>query len=164
MKKSKMLQAMNAHIAHEFYSAYLYLSMSAYFESINLPGSASWMRMQYQEEVEHGMKFFDFIHDVGGQVELQAIAKPSSKCKSPLDAFEQALAHEKKVTSMIHGVYDLAVKEKDYAAQIFLQWFVTEQVEEEKTASDVIEQLKMVGDFKPSLLELDRHLAKRNAE
>ena len=159
---SQALQdAFNEQIKNELYSAYLYLSMSAYFQRINLPGSAHWMRLQSQEEVSHAMKLFDHLNDRGGHVVLQAIDQPSSEFKSPLDMFQQALAHEQKVTGMINKLYALAVKENDYPAQVELQWFVTEQVEEEKNATEIVEQLKMVGEHGPSLIMLDRQLGAR---
>ena len=159
---SKALQdALNEQIKNELYSAYLYLSMSAYFERINLPGSARWMRLQSQEETSHAMKFFDHLNDRGGTVVLQAIDQPPSEFKSPLEMFQQALAHEQKVTGMINKLYALAVKENDYPAQVELQWFVTEQVEEEKNATQIVEQLKIVGEHGPSLIMIDRQLGAR---
>jgi ferritin len=161
---SKTLQdAMNEQIKNELYSAYLYLSMSAYCEEANLPGFAHWMRLQAQEEVSHAMKFYDFIYERGGRVVLQAIDQPPAEFQSPLAVFEQTLEHEQKVTAMIHDLYTLAVEEKDYASQAFLQWFVTEQVEEEDSASQVLETLKMIGDKGHALLMLDRELGRRGA-
>lgn len=156
--------AMNEQIKNELYSAYLYLSMAAYCESINLKGFAHWMRVQYEEETEHAMKFFDFVNDRGGRVTLQAIPQPPTEFKSPLDVFEQTLEHERKVTAMINKIYDLAVKESDYASQALLQWFVTEQVEEEKSASEIVEKLKLAGDRGSALLYLDHELGERKAE
>ena len=153
--------AINAQIAHEFYVSYLYLAMSAYFETINLPGFARWMRAQSEEEREHAMKFFDYLNDRGGSVELGAIAQPPGEFQSPLDLFQQALEHERKVTGLIHRLYELALKESDYATQAHLQWFITEQVEEEKNASQVIEQIKMTGGQPGALFLLDRELGAR---
>jgi ferritin len=162
---SKTLQdAMNEQIKNELYSAYLYLSMSAYCEAANLPGFAHWMRMQAQEEEAHAMKFYDFIYERGGRVVLQAIDQPPVEFPSPLAVFEQTLEHEQKVTAMIHDLYTLAVEEKDYASQAFLQWFVTEQVEEEDSASQILETLKMIGDKGHALLMLDRQLGSRGAD
>lgn len=162
---SKTLQdAMNEQIKNELYSAYIYLSMSAYCEAENLPGFAHWMRLQAQEEVGHAMKFYDFICDRGGRVALKAIDQPPIEFQSPLDVFEKTLEHEQKVTGMIHNLYALAVQEKDYPSQVFLQWFVDEQVEEEKNASQIVETLKMIGDQGPALIMLDRELAQRQAE
>jgi ferritin len=159
---SKALQdAFNEQIKNELYSAYLYLSMSAYFERVNMPGFAHWMRAQSQEEVSHAMKFFEHVNDRGSYVVLKTIEQPPSEFKSPLDIFQQALEHEKKVTAMINRLYDMAIKENDYPAQVELQWFVTEQVEEEKSASDIVEQLKMIGEHSPSLIMLDRQLGAR---
>ena len=119
------------------------------------------MRLQYEEEVSHAMKLFDYIHDRGGRVVLQAIDQPAAEFGSLLDVFQKALEHEQKVTGMINRIYDLAVKENDYPTQIEMQWFITEQVEEEKSAGDIVDQLKMVGDHGPSLIMLDRHLGAR---
>jgi ferritin len=156
--------AMNDQIKNELYSAYQYLAMSAYCESMNLPGFAHWMRVQFQEEMEHALKFYDFIQARRGRVLLQAVEQPVNDFHSPLEAFEQALEHEQKVTSQINDLYELAVSENDYASQTFLQWFVTEQVEEEKNVGDVVETLKMVGDQSEALFLLDRELSKRQDE
>jgi ferritin len=153
--------AMNEQIKNEFYSAYQYLSMAAYCESMNLPGFAHWMRAQSQEETEHAMKFYDYILDRGGRVVLQAMEQPVVEFGSPLEVFERALEHERKVTAMINDLYGLALRENDYASQAFLQWFVTEQVEEEKNAGDVVETLKMIGDKSEALFLLDRELGQR---
>jgi ferritin len=164
MLNKTVQNAINDQIKHEFYSSYLYLSMSAYFETLSLPGFARWMRVQSQEEHEHAMKFFDFVNDRGGTVELQALDQPPGEFQSPLDVFQQALEHERKVTALIHGLYELALKESDYATQTLLQWFITEQVEEEKNATQIVEQLKMTGGEPSSLLLLDRELAGRGGE
>ena len=153
--------AINEQIKNELYSAYLYLSMSAYCESINLPGFAHWMRRQYDEEVTHAMKFFDYLTERGARVALKAIDQPPAEFKSPLAMFQQTLAHEQKVTSLIHNIYALAVKDNDYPTQVELQWFIKEQVEEEKSASEIVEQIKMMGEHGPSLVMMDRHLASR---
>jgi len=164
MLGKKLQDAMNEQIKNELYSAYLYLSMSAYCEAANLPGFAHWMRVQAQEEEAHAMKFYDFIYERGGRVVLQAIDQPPIEFPSPLAVFEQTLEHEQKVTGMIHDLYALAVEEKDYASQIFLQWFVTEQVEEEASASQILEILKMIGDKGHALIMLDRQLGRRGAD
>lgn len=156
--------AMNEQIKNELYSAYQYLSMAAYCESANLPGFAQWMRTQAREETEHAMKFYDFILDRNGRVELRAIEGPVVEFGSPLEVFERALEHEQKVTAMINDLYALAIEENDYASQTFLQWFVTEQIEEEKNAGDVVETLKMVGDRSEALFLLDRELGQRRTE
>ena len=161
MFSQKIQDAMNDQIQRELESAYIYLSMAAYFESSNLAGFAHWMKAQAQEEQTHAMKFFDFIYDRGGRVMLQAIPQPPADLASPLDVFEKALAHEQKITGHINDLYTLAVQEKDYASQTFLQWFVDEQVEEEKSAGEIVETLKMVGDKGQALYMLDRQLAQR---
>jgi ferritin len=161
MLSKALEEAINEQIKNELYSAYLYLSMSAHFEANNLPGMARWMRIQYQEEVSHAMKFFDYMVDRGNQVVLRGIDQPPSEFASPLGIFQQALEHEQKVTAMINRIYDLAVKDNDYATQIELQWFITEQVEEEKSAGEIVELLKMVGDHGPSLIMADRQLGAR---
>ncbi len=153
--------AINDQINKELYSAYLYLAMSAHCETNSLPGTAHWMRVQYQEETSHAMKFFDYVNDRGGQVVLKAIDQPPAKFKSALEIFQQVVEHERRVTESIHKLYALAVKENDYASQVLLQWFVTEQVEEEKSAGLIAEQFKMIGESKPSLIMLDRQLGKR---
>ena len=159
---SKGIQdAMNEQIKNELYSAHQYLSMSAYCESATLPGFANWMLTQAQEEREHAMKFYNFILDRDGRVVLQAIDQPVVEFGSPLEAFEQALEQEQKVTSQINELYGLAASENDYASQAFLQWFVTEQVEEEKNVRDVLETLNMVGDESEALFLLDRELGGR---
>jgi ferritin len=163
MISKTMQEAINEQIAHEFYSSYLYLAMSAYFETISLPGCARWMRVQSEEEHEHAMKLFDFLNDRGGSVELKALDQPPGEFQSPLDVFQQALEHERKVTALIHRLYQQALKENDYATQAHLQWFITEQVEEEKNASQVIEQIKMTGGQSSALFVLDRELGARAA-
>jgi ferritin len=161
MLSKKMLNALNNQINAEFYSAFIYLSMAGYFEGHNLPGFAHWMVKQYGEEVEHAMKFFKYINERGGKVMLKAIEQPPVVFDSPLDIFQKALAHEKKVTGMINKLVDIADEEKDRATHVFLHWFIDEQVEEEKNASDIVEMLKMVGDKGHALIMLDRQLAQR---
>ena len=157
----KMLAAMNDQIQAELYSAYLYLSMAAYYESLNLPGFANWMRLQAEEENLHGMKFFDYIIDRGGRVELKAIDAPPADFEDPLTAFKMAYEHETMVTARIHKLYKLAVEEHDFPSQSLLTWFVDEQVEEEKSTLEVVEQLEMVGDHKMGLFMVDRELGQR---
>jgi len=161
---TKVEAALNAQINKEFYSAYLYLSMSAHFEAQNLPGFAKWTRVQADEEKEHAMRIFDFVNERGGRVALEAIDKPPTAWGSPLEVFEAILEHEKKVTQSIHDLYALAVKENDYATQVMLHWFIEEQVEEEANASLMVEQLKMAADHRGTLLHLDRHAGKRAEE
>jgi ferritin len=159
---SKTLQdALNQQINFELFSAYLYLSMSAHFEAQNLSGFAHWMHVQYQEETGHAMKFYKYVFDRSGVVTLKAIAQPATKFKTPADVFKQVLEHEQKVTSLINKLFEAAVKEKDYAAQSFLQWFINEQVEEEKNATDIINMLEMIGDSPVSLIMADRQLGAR---
>jgi ferritin len=161
MLSEKMQAAINAQIQHELYSAYLYLAMSAHFEASNLSGFAKWTRMQANEEQEHSMKLFDFINDRGGRVKLEAIAQPPFEFGSPLEVFEQIYAHEQKVTSLIHKLYETALAEKDYPAQVMLHWFIDEQVEEEKNSGDIVAQLKMVDQHMGNIMYIDRHVGKR---
>lgn len=153
--------AINEQIKNEFHSAFVYLSMCAQCEAINLPGFASWLRLQYEEESAHALRLFDFLNDRGGRVELKAIEQPPIEFSSPLQLFENVLAHEQKVTKMIHDLYALSVKENDYPTQVEMQWFITEQVEEEKNAGDIVEQIKLAGDNNTGLLILDRELGNR---
>lgn len=160
--KGAVRDAVEEQVGHEFYAAYLYLSMAGSFETANFPGFARWMRGQANEEQAHAMKFFDFLVDRGEDVQLRAIDAPPNAFRSPLDTFEQALEHEKEVTARIHNLYDLAVRESDYPAQVLLNWFVSEQVEEEKSATETVERLKMAGDDSAALLMLDSELGKRD--
>jgi ferritin len=162
MFSQKLLDELNAQIKHELYSAYLYLSMAAHAESNNLPGFARWMTAQAQEEMGHAMKFYEYIHDRGGKVVLQAIDQPPSSFAGPTALFEATLEHEKLVTGLIHKLFEQAVSDKDYASQAFLQWFVTEQVEEEKIASQILDTLKMAGEKGTALFMLDRQLGARS--
>jgi ferritin len=159
-----MLNEVNEQIKHELFSSYLYLAMSAHFEANNLPGFASWMRIQSQEELEHAMKFFDFVSDRGGKVVLQGIAQPQTDFGTPQEIFEQVLEHERFITSRINTIYAQAVKESDFASQVFLNWFVTEQVEEEKNATGILETLKLIGDRSSAIYQLDHQLSKRGAD
>ena len=161
MLKKKMQNALNDQIVAELYSAYLYLAMAGYFESINLRGASSWMRCQAQEETVHGMKFYDYIIERGGKVVLGAIDKPPSEWDSPVAVFEAALEHERLVTARINKLVDLSVAEGDHATNNILQWFVAEQVEEEASADEVVQQLKMVGKDGGGLFMVDRELAQR---
>lgn len=161
MLKEKMLAAFNKQINAEMYSAYLYLSMEAYFQSINLTGFATWMRAQTQEEMMHAMKFYDFVFERGGHVTLEAIDKPPFSWESPLAAFKEVLKHEQHVTSLINDLVDMAIKERDHASNIFLQWFVTEQVEEEASADAVIQRLKLAKDNASGLFMIDAELGQR---
>jgi ferritin len=164
MMKEAIQTALNEQIKSELASAYFYLSAFGYFECKNLSGFAHWMRVQSQEEVTHAMKFFNFMLDRGSRVILQAIDQPPVDFQSPLDAFLQALHHEQQVTSLIHRLYALAVQEQDYPAQVLLQWFIAEQVEEEKKVTKITEELKMVGDNVSALLLLNTTLSARRPE
>ena len=161
MISNKMEEALNAQVNAELYSAYLYLSMESYYKSLNLNGFANWMRVQTQEEVSHGMKIYDFIHERGGRVTLEAIKGPPTKWDSPLAVFEAVYVHEQKVTELINDLMDLAVKQKDHATTSFLQWFVSEQVEEEASADGVLQQLKMMEKAPGGMFMLDRELGQR---
>ena len=159
-----MQDAMNEQINKELFSSYLYLSMAAYFEDKNLPGFGHWMRMQADEEREHAMKFYDFILERGGKVALKAIDAPKTEWTSPLEVAEEVAAHEAKVTASIYALYELALKEKDYPAQGMLQWFINEQVEEEKNAAEIVANLKLIEERGTAVLMLDHRLAKRKGE
>lgn len=164
MLSPELEAAMNDQIAAELYSSHLYLAMSAYCESQNLPGFAHWFRMQAQEERDHAMRFFTHVVDRGGRVALGAIEAPPGDFGSALGAFERALAHEREITAKIDSLYGMAVGQADYASQVFLQWFVEEQVEEEKQATEVVHALTAVGADPASLLMLDRELGARRSE
>ncbi len=161
MISKKMETALNGQINAELYSAYLYLSMEAYFESENLPGFAKWMRAQTQEEVTHAMKIYDFVNERGDRVTLKSIEQPPTKWKSPLDAFEAVYRHEQKVTGLINKLMDLAIKGKDHAANTFLQWFVNEQVEEESSVDTVLQELKRAEGAAGAMFMIDRELGQR---
>lgn len=156
--------AINEQIKNELYSAYLYLAMSAHFEAEGLPGFAKWTRLQAEEETEHAMKLFDYLNERSGRVTLFAIDQPPVEYGTPLEVFEMILAHEQKVTSLIHHLYEVALAEKDYATQVMLHWFIDEQVEEEDNAGAIVDQLKMVGDSVGNIYYIDRQVGKRQAE
>jgi ferritin len=159
--KKKMEKVLNNQVNAELYSSYLYLAMESYFQSISLSGFAVWMRGQVQEEMFHGMKIYDYVHERGGRVQFEAIAKPETQWKSPLSAFEHILAHEEKVTEMINDLIDVALDTRDHAAKAFLDWFIMEQVEEEATVGEIVNRLRLIGDDSSGLLLLDTELAKR---
>ena len=163
MISPKIQSFMNEQIKHEMFSAYLYFSMAAYFHSKSLDGMAQWMKAQAQEEFGHALRFFNHINDRGGRIELQALEKPQTEWESPLSAFKAALQHEEFITGRINDLAKLADKENDRAAGIMLQWFVTEQVEEEDTVSTVINMLELVGDSGHGILMADRELGTRIA-
>jgi len=160
MNKS-IVETLNRNINLEFYSGYLYLSLAAYCESINLSGFAHWLQIQSREENEHAMRLFHFVNDREERVMLLPIDQPPVEFQSVLDVMQHALDHERQVTEMIHRAYALAIKEEDYPTQVHLQWFITEQVEDEKKVYEIIEQLKMIGNQDDALLLLDRQLAER---
>ena len=163
MLSKKVEDALNEQINAELYSAYLYLAMAAYFESLNFHGFAHWMKCQTKEEYEHAMKMFDFLNQCGNRVVLKSISEPQLKWKSPLAAFEATYKHEQDVTARIDALVNLAVAEKEHAAANFLQWFVKEQVEEEASAADIVQKLKMTADSTTGQLFIDSELGKRGA-
>jgi ferritin len=161
MISKKIEKVLNEQVNAELFSAYLYLSMEAYFKSLNLNGFATWMRVQTQEEVMHTMKIYEFINERGGRIILKAIDGPPTEWDSPLSVFEAAYAHEQKVTGLINNLVNLAIEEKDHATNTFLQWFVNEQVEEEASADQVVQQLKMMEKSPGGMFMLDRELGLR---
>lgn len=158
---ARLQESFNNQINAELSSAYLYLSMAAYFEDKNLPGFSNWMRKQNEEETAHAMRFFDYVHDRGGRASLQAIEQPESDFRSPLDVMERTLNHERKVTALINRMYQLAIEESDYAAQVMLHELINEQVEEEKSAEELVEHLRLIDGDGSGLLLLDARLAQR---
>lgn len=161
MLSEKMTDALNNQLNKEIYSAYLYMSMSAYSSYSGLKGFANWFMVQYQEEMVHAMKIYDYIDNQGQQVKLVAINQPPTEFESPLDMFEKTLKHEQFVTKSINDLVDLAISEKDHATNIFLQWFVTEQIEEEGNDNEIISRLRIVGDNGNGLLMVDKELSAR---
>lgn len=161
MFSPQLLNAMNEQMKNEFLSAYLYLAMAGYFQAEELPGIASWMRVQALEELTHGEKFFNFICDAGGRTDLRSIDALQNNYDSPLDCFEYSLRHENFVTESINKLMDLARQDNNHASQIFLQWFVTEQVEEEASFSLIIKKLQRIGTDGNGLLRLDEELGMR---
>lgn len=157
----QVLDGFNRQINREFFAAYLYLAMSAEFDRRSLDGFAAWMRAQAREELDHAMRLVDHVLERGAKVELDAVAKPEADFDTPLEAFEEALEHESRVTEWIHQLYDLAVEHHDHPAQLVLEWFVTEQVEEEDSVGTVVDQLRMAGDNQAATLMLDRELGVR---
>jgi ferritin len=161
MLNKKIEKAFNEQMNAEMYSAYLYLSMGAYFQSVGMPGFANWMRVQAQEEMVHAMKFFDHINERGGRVTLKAIDGPPTEWDSAVAAFKNVYEHEQKVTGLINNLVNLAIEEKDHASRSFLQWFVDEQVEEEDSASTVLDRLKLIGDSGNGVFMMDGELGQR---
>lgn len=163
MLTEKVQTALNDQFNAELYSSYLYLSMHAYFKSINLDGFANWMYQQAKEELLHAMKFYNFINQRGGRARTAAVAEPPSEWDSPLAVFEETLTHEQKVTGLINDLVEIANEAHDHATQIFLQWFVTEQIEEEESAGGVLGQLKLMQGHAGGLFMIDRELEKRTS-
>ena len=164
MINKTMQDAINDQINKEMYSSYLYLAMAAHFEAATLPGFAHWMRIQAGEETEHAMKLFDHLLERGGTVELRAIAAPPGSWEGTLEIAREVLNHEEQVTASIHELYETALAEQDYAAQVLLHWFVNEQVEEERNASEIVRQLQRVEARETAVLMLDHRLSKRGSE
>ncbi len=161
MLSKKLQDALNEQMKNEFFSAYLYMAIAGYFQSEDLPGIASWMRVQALEEMTHGEKFFNFITEAAGRTDFRGFDAPQNKYESPLDAFKYSLKHENFVTESINTLMDLAKAESNHAAQIFLQWFVTEQVEEEANFSLILRKLVRIGNDGNGLLRLDEELGLR---
>ena len=163
MISDNMTQALNEQVNREMYSAFLYMSMSAHCNQVGLKGFANWFMVQYHEEMLHAMKIYEYIQRQGSEVKLAAIQAPATTFESPLDMFTQTLAHEQFITRSINDLMELAIAEKDHASQIFLEWYVTEQVEEEENDNDIIAQLNFIKDNPQGLMMLDRELAGRAA-
>ncbi len=157
----KLVKLMNEQIQKEFYSAYIYLSMAAYFEERGLGGFSHWMKKQAREEVSHGMKFFDFLNERGQPVILDAVGKPPAEFSSIKDVFEKTLEHEQEVTASINNIYAAALKNDDPASQVFLHWFIEEQVEEEKAPADILAKLKFIKEDTAGVIMLDKELGAR---
>jgi ferritin len=157
-------KAMNDQIRKEFESAYIYLSMAAWMEDRNLPGFGAWLRQQAREESKHALKIFDHLLDRGCRVQLQPVGGPRVDFASPLEVFEEVKKHEQEVTKSIEQLYGMALDGKDYASQVFLEWFITEQVEEERSSSHVLESVRRVGDNQAALVMIDRELGQRAPE
>lgn len=161
MISKAMQDAINEQINKEMFSSYLYLSMAAYFDGENLTGFGNWLRVQAKEENEHAMKFYHHLLERGGKVELKAIAAPQTSWASAMDAVKDVLTHEQKVTKSIHDLYEVALKEKDYATQVVLHWFISEQVEEEANAASILESMERIEAHNTAILMLDHRLGKR---
>ena len=161
MLKEKMIESLNFQMNAELYSAYLYLSMAAYFEANDLSGFANWMRVQAKEEMTHAMKFYDYLVQRGARITLTEIKAPPTEWDSPIAIFEHVYEHEQMVTGLINKLVDLAISLSDHATNNFLQWYVAEQVEEEESSSGVLQKVKLAGDSPSGLLMLDQELAQR---
>lgn len=164
MLSEKMIQALNKQIQEEFYSAYLYLGMSAYYELKGMKGFARWLKLQHDEEAGHAMKIYHYLAEQGAKIELLEIAKPSFKQGSNIEIFEQILNHEKHITSCFNRLIEMSLQEKDYASHTFLQWFIMEQVEEEAHAGEIVDKLKMIQEQPGALFMMDSVLGKRGNE
>lgn len=161
MLSKRIEKELNDQINAEYWSAYFYLSMAAYFENKNLPGFANWMKVQYQEEILHVMKFFNYVNDRGGRVLLKPVDAVKTEWKDEIEVFEDTLKHEQKVTGLINNLVNIALEEKDHATHNILQWYVSEQVEEESNVDEILQQLKMMEGNKHGLLMIDRELKQR---
>lgn len=161
MLTEKMEKALNEQINAEFYSAFLYLSMSSFFETLNLKGFSNWTYVQYQEETTHALKLYNYVIERGGRVILKAIDKPESEWKNPLDVMAAVHEHELKVTGLINNLVNISIEEKDHASNNFLQWFVAEQVEEEASVDEIVSELKFIENDKQAIMMLDRELRQR---
>ncbi|MDD5088759.1 MAG: ferritin [bacterium] len=164
MTSKKMVEALNKQVQAELYSSYLYLSMAAYSDRKNWKGFANWMRVQAAEENEHAMKIFDYLLEIGEKVTLLAIEKPPTDFGTPKEMMSAVLEHEQKVTAMIHKLYELAIAEKDYRSQIMLQWFVTEQIEEEAQVQEILDKIEQVGEKSTAVWWIDKELKKRGKD
>lgn len=161
MLSKRIEKELNDQINAEYWSAYFYLSMAAYFENKNLPGFANWMKVQYQEEISHVLKFFNYINERGGRVLLKPVDAVKTEWKNEIEVFEDTFKHEQKVTGLINNLVNIALEEKDHATHNILQWYVSEQVEEESSVDEILQQLKMLEGNKHGLLMLDRELKQR---
>ena len=164
MLSDRLQDAINQQINSEMYSAHLYLSMAAYFETLSLTGFAHWMRLQFEEETAHALKLFDYVNDRDGRVTLRSIEQPPVEFESPRSVMRMALEHERLVTNMINNLYELAVAERDYPSHVLLEWFVAEQVEEEKVVRDIVDHMDIIGDDGTGLLIIDQRLGDRAPE
>jgi ferritin len=164
MISKKMLAALNKQIKEELYSSYLYLSMSTYADRQNLKGFAHWLRLQAAEETAHGHRIMDYLLTIAEPVVLEAIDKPPTQFGTPKAMFESVLKHEQKITALIHKLYDQAVAEKDARSQIMLQWFVTEQIEEEEQVQEILSKIVQVGEKSTAVWWIDKELKKRGGE
>lgn len=164
MVSKKMAKAINEQVNKEIFSSYLYLAMSANAMTLGYKGAGTWFRVQFQEELEHALKFYNYLLSQGEVVEFGAIEKPAAGYKTLLEMFVDTLGHEKKVTKSLNNLMDLAVEEKDYATQAMLQWYITEQIEEEANDTDIIAMIKMAGTSTGTLYMVDKQLGKRGAK